>query len=389
VAAPAQAAAPAPAPPAIVNGYVSAARALDEDGFFGQNVNVYYADSTADLQGKTEAEYLKGLVTRYEKSRDEYKKKADELRGKSDKDVPDRDRQVARYDRAVKSYEEAIERIKKQIPEAERRAPYQKPVDVTFENASVQQAAEALSRASGVPIKVDEGIPADTRLTVKARHVRLSTVLEGIARQAGLILNPDKSRDPGVIITAPSSLSISVNGGAEVKQTGSRPSSPWSPEWGTPPNRRVYIYAPTPELFDLNPAFGGVVPGTTFTSALATGDAARDIALRAQGQALRESARALTIPRTSFSTLSKLNGITVGSGATVTSPSADTVVVSEPGKNDKGEKGYFITVYKIDKDGKLTKSSTTFHAASAKDKEDKEKAEKDKAEKPADAPATP
>lgn len=373
--------------------------------FFAQEpsdlaARVYYADAfgsgIADTEGKTEAEFLKERLARYEAKRKEYAAKLDEYRKKSDKDLPNKERIVSSYERSLKSYDEYIERVRKQIPEAEKRAPLQKPVDVKFQSATVQQAAEALSKASGVPIRVDSGVPESTRLTVEAKRIRLATVLEGVAQQAGLIIEPDRSASGlGVLLTTGPSLSISVEGPGGTSRGGierraPRRSTPWSSEWGTPPTGRVYLYGPNDALLNLDFANLGADAALRALEganrALSTSLSGIAIAPPAM-TAIPAPPSTVIRPGTRFGagggsfggsfgsnggTIS-VNGktIRVGSGASITSTSPDTVVVSEPGTNDKGEKGYFLTVYKIEKDGKLNKVSTTFHAASSNDKDDK------------------
>lgn len=354
--------------------------------------SVYYADafgggSSADLEGKTEAEFLKERLARYESKRKEYAAKLDEYRKKSDKELPNKERTVASYERSLKSYDEYIERVRKQIPEAERRAPLQKPVDVRFQSATVQQAAEALSKASGVAIRVDTGVPESTRLTVEAKRIRLATVLEGVAEQAGLIIEPDKTTSGGlgVLLTTGSSLSISVEGPdgvnkGKIERRPARRSTPWSSQWGTPPTRRSYYItsgaleglleadfsalgaqATAQALERANSALSRVL---TAPSVPAIAPPAPPIIVRgAQGRGADRSTTTVTANGRTF--------VVRGEGVSVTSPSPDTVVISEPGTNDKGEKGYFLTVYKVDKDGKMSKVSTMFHAASSKDKSDK------------------
>jgi hypothetical protein len=254
----------------------------------------------------------------------------------------------------------------------------------------VQQAAEALSKASGVAIRVDSGVPETTRLTVEAKRIRLATVLEGVAEQTGLIIEPDRTASGGlgVLLTTGSSLSISVEGpgGAnkgKIERRPARRSTPWSPEWGTPPTRRSYYITPAAleGLLDVdfsalgaeaaadaleraNRAVSRVLVAPSVSAFAPPAPPATPFIVRGAQGGGGGSTAALTLNGRTF--------VVRGEGVSVTSPSPDTVVISEPGTNDKGEKGYFLTVYKVDKDGKMNKVSTTFHAASSKDKADKE-----------------
>lgn len=108
-----------------------------------------------------------------------------------------------------------------------RLAALQRPIDVELRDAAVRQAAQAISQASGVTIRADEHIPAETRLTVVARGVPLATVLDTIARQSGLLIAPDEN---GVLLKPMPSLE--VNGQRTDLLT---PFAPWSTEWGTNP----------------------------------------------------------------------------------------------------------------------------------------------------------
>ena len=97
-----------------------------------------------------------------------------------------------------------------------------RPVDVEFQQASVQQLATTLSKAANVSIVVGKTVPANLRITVEAHGVPLSSVLEMAAGQSdleigilggGLILRPNPT--------------INVNG---ITQSYLSPIAPWSKE---------------------------------------------------------------------------------------------------------------------------------------------------------------
>jgi hypothetical protein len=114
----------------------------------------------------------------------------------------------------------------RQILDREQRvATFYRPMTIVMKDATVQEAAKALSQASGMTINVDKQVPKDIRLSVEARGVPFATVLESIAEQAKLMIAPDGS---GVILKAWPTLKLDGN----VKEfTG--PNAPWSTEWGS------------------------------------------------------------------------------------------------------------------------------------------------------------
>ena len=217
-----------------------------------------------------------------------------------------------------------VELIRKQLNRAERTAPLQQKVDVKFDNATVAQATQALTDASGFAVVAAPGIPDTTRLTVEARRVRLATVLESVARQAGLIIEPDGLDGSGTVqmaavLTLPPMLRVN-----DTVQNFPPSPSPWSAAWGTSPTNRVSF------------ALGQVDWNNARISAFVNGFTA------ARGGAARSRA---TFP----------DGTTGELGYA----KAATVTLTEPGKNERGESGAYRSVYVL-KNGAFVRESRTW-----------------------------
>ncbi|MBC7806648.1 MAG: hypothetical protein H7145_10900 [Akkermansiaceae bacterium] len=260
----------------------------------------------------------------------------------------------------LESLEKSRAALRKAIERAKRLAPLQKKVDVKFENATVAQAAEALSRASGVQIKVDDTIPDTTRLTVEARKVRLVTVLESVARQSGLTIEPInlEKGDIGVELIAPPLLRVNDT----VQKFATSP-SPWSDKWGTPPTSRYIYTSGLPRGW--NYANG---EGRTILRAHADGMSAEMMGRSAE--ALRRSAEAMlrsegAVARSEGARIAGKGYTTVFTdekGTTIAVSKPGTVTVVEAAKNDKNEDGHWRTVYAL-KNGELVQQSRTWEKA--------------------------
>ena len=110
-----------------------------------------------------------------------------------------------------------------------------RPIDVALQGVPVQDAAQAISRASGVPVLVDPQVPADTRVTVSARGVPLGMVLEAMARQSNLFLAP---LPHAVRLVPPPSLTAN---GQQMPLVA--PFAPWTNEWGLNPATSPFTIA--------------------------------------------------------------------------------------------------------------------------------------------------
>lgn len=262
----------------------------------------------------------------------------------------------------VESLEKARESLRKATERANRMAPLQKKVDVKFENATVAQAAEALSRASGVQIKVDDTIPDTTRLTVEARKVRLSTILESVARQAGLTIDPInlEKGDIGVELVAPPMLRVN-----DTVQKFPTSASPWGDKWGTPPTRRFIYTSRVPSVWNYTNGDGAKI-ARAYTNGVSAEVMGNLSALGQQHSALGQK----------YATVFSGNGTRTlfkdENGTTIEVSKPGTITIVEPAKNDKNEEGYWRTVYAL-KNGELVQQSRTW----------------EKGKKPAVAPVSP
>ncbi|HTE20117.1 MAG TPA: hypothetical protein VK689_17265 [Armatimonadota bacterium] len=139
---------------------------------------------------------------------------------------------------ALHADQERIDRVLLKQAEAQRQelsrqaAPLVRTVDVQFRDATLKQAAQALTQVAGFPIRADESLPQDKRLTVQVQGVALGTVLEAIGKQAEIMIAPD-----GAGIALRSWPTLEVNGARQV-MTGSM--APWSDEWQT---RLPYLFS--------------------------------------------------------------------------------------------------------------------------------------------------
>jgi hypothetical protein len=182
------------------------------------------------------------------------------------------------------------------------------PVDVSLKSANIRQAAEVLSKASGLKITVDAKVLQNVFVTTQAQDVPVGGVLEVIANSAHLTIVP---QGDGVDLSNPGQLRID---GKDIAVLGSN--WPWSDEWsaGGPPSplgrRWLRLFqgaAPSSEQ-----AAPSVRNGSTAPSALLTG---------------------------------------IGQS---------TLVVGEPGTGPQGEPGLWMTPYQL-KNGRLIPGTRTFH----------------------------
>ncbi|MBC8137550.1 MAG: hypothetical protein H8F28_16840 [Fibrella sp.] len=255
----------------------------------------------------------------------------------------------------VTSLEKSRTALRKTIERARRLAPLQKKVDVKFENATVAQAAEALSRASGVQIKVDDTIPDTTRLTVEARKVRLVTVLESVARQAGLTIEPInlEKGDIGTELIAPPMLRVNNT----VQKFATSP-SPWSDKWGTPPTSRYIFTSGLPRVWNYSNG-----DGRTITRAYVDGISAE--AMGKSMAALGELAARKGLEVARVAGHARTTVFTDEKGTTIEVSKPGTVTIVEAAKNDKNEDGHWRTVYTL-KNGELVQQSRMWEKAKGK-----------------------
>jgi hypothetical protein len=195
--------------------------------------------------------------------------------------------------------------------------------------ATVRQAAEVLGKASGVTVAVDESVPKDLRITIDARRVPLATVLEAIGKQTGLMIAP---KDKGVILQTWPKLSVN---GKPTDLPSSGENAPWSDEWVIPPTQLLGM-----------PFLGGHGP----MAAIRPGPSAPG----APGASVAPG-----MPSDAYRYLRMLSPRERPEGLEVTA-SGNMVVVSEPGVNDKNERGLWITAYAVE-NGSMREMGSTFH----------------------------
>jgi len=124
---------------------------------------------------------------------------------------------------------EEFQRVSRERQSAAVRAAFMRPVTIELDHVAVQEVAMALTKATGMSVTVDKGVPANspTRLTLNAQAVPLANVLEAIADKADLMIAPEGS---GVALKPWPHLNDRVFRTA---------SAPWSNDWGVPPTVRA------------------------------------------------------------------------------------------------------------------------------------------------------
>ena len=224
-----------------------------------------------------------------------------------------------------------------------------RPIDLVLKEAQVEQAAQAISQAVGIQISVDKSVGKDTRVTMSAMAVPLVTVLDTIASQAGLRIQPTPQ---GVLLTTWPAIRV----GNDTKVfTG--PYFPWSDEWGRRPteviaaaeaqkagpsggNQRIPGVGSTgtpkrPEPTSLNPPAGPNIPATGGFSGIGT--------------------------------MSGFGGITTPlqlGQPSITSLGNNTLVIAEPETGPDGKKVVHLTVYRYE-NSQLKRISQTTHKSEA------------------------
>ena len=198
-----------------------------------------------------------------------------------------------------------------------------KPIDVELKNASIKQAAEAISRVAGegITIGVAAGVPDDLRVNTQARGVPLGTVLEMIASTAGLVIAP--GTDNSFTLGLPRTMEIDGQKFRFEETLG-----PWSDEWGvtgSPPplrSRSLWMMLVNAVLPPDGPPVADA-PGVTPYFPPMTGGS---VAIAAVGP--------------------------------------DRIVLCEPAPGPDGATGCWLTLYQINPDGPMQEISRTFHRSS-------------------------
>jgi hypothetical protein len=149
-----------------------------------------------------------------------------------------------------------IASLKRVMEHEQRAAPLKRAIDLQARDVPVRELAQALAKASGVAVEVDEDVPNETRLTVQARRVPLATVLEAVGRQADLMISPSPK---GVRLRTWPSLEVqSSKSSSPVREVFYGGLVPWSDEWGTAPTAFLAgLRPPTRALGGGGGGFGG------------------------------------------------------------------------------------------------------------------------------------
>jgi hypothetical protein len=231
-------------------------------------------------------------------------------------------------------------------------------VVVQLRDASVRQAAQAISQASGIPIRVDDQVPSDARLTMAVQAVPLSSVLEAIGRQTNLMIAADPRNAQGFVLKPWPSME--VNG---QKQVFTGQYAPWSDELGpltgvwsllAPGANVPYGTAPMP--LDV---LGGDRP-SLFTRTAPYAERLQ-VSPGADGSLLPRNLGA-SPAWSPYSGGGSIWGSTRTAPLAVTSLGDRTVVTAQPGVGPQGEPGTWLTVYRLEGD-RLRKVTSTFDRA--------------------------
>jgi hypothetical protein len=254
---------------------------------------------------------------------------------------------------AVARLEIALEEARKAEQRQIQRARLLQPVDVEMKNATLSQAAQSLSKAGNLPVHVDpaEMSNRDARITLSARRAQLRAVLEALAKNLEMRIDP--SSDGGVELHP--WPEVEVNG---QKQIFADP-TPWSPAWGNTPVETGFQPLATPTANNLATVAGQVVQGAS-----------------ARGAQSNQTQNTVSNNlRNSVAGQQATNGLTLNSGQYRFAPSGllqgvslaaagNAVIVAEPGRGPRGEPGAWLTVYLLDGLA-LVRKSATFHPTRA------------------------
>lgn len=238
-----------------------------------------------------------------------------------------------------------------------------RPVAVELKNATVRQAAEALSKATQVPIEVTPDAPDDLRLTIQARGVSFGAVLQAIAKQANLKIAPGEM---GIVLN--SWPMVAVNGQFQVFKGAW---APWASEWGALPGYQTSEGWEFPgEAEPLRPVYvtelppvgapGGAVPLLPPGLSPRVPTPAID-PLTGGGSPTPGPPQGFGLPGSDFTRSSRSLTSSAAMAISLASLGDRTFAVSEPGRGPEGQLGAWITVYRIE-GTQLKKIAAGFHA---------------------------
>lgn len=223
--------------------------------------------------------------------------------------LPNSQRALISSLKPVKPVKPMDEGLKRRI-----RIQLQQAIDIELKQASIRQMAETIRISTGLPLRVDDRVPTDTKVTVAAHSVPVSEILEAVSRQSNLRIDMDNQ---GVVLTRPAFLHV---GGGKSGEGEDRGETVWSADWDVPPTATGGIrYRP-----GINKIAGG-----------------------------------------SFSLNSRFNSNSASSsGISVVTLGNNRLVVIEPGNGSDGRPGVWMTVYRVEEDGTVRRQGAMFHPAS-------------------------
>jgi hypothetical protein len=239
-----------------------------------------------------------------------------------------------------------------------RMASLRRPVVVQLRDASVRQAAQAISQASGVPIGVDDRVPTDVRLTMDVQGVPLATVLEAMARQANLMIAPDPKNAQGFVLKPWPSMEVN---GQKQEFTGQY--APWSDELGPLTGAWTLFRSGLSVPYGLSPKSMSVLGADAASLFTRTSPYAErmQVSPGADGSLLPRNLGA-SPAWSPYSAGGSIWGGTRTAPLAVTSLGDRMVVTAQPGTGPQGETGTWLTVYRLEGD-QLRKVASTFDPA--------------------------
>ena len=224
------------------------------------------------------------------------------------------------------------------------------PVTVQLQDSPLTQAAEALTKASGVSVRIDKNVDTKTSVSLNAEGVSLARVLEAIAQQTELMiapaahpgdaneqpLLPQGEKLPGPVFALPIMKTLEFPQGVilrpwpflevDGKKTVEKgANAPWSDDWRPPPTLKNEAGSAM-MMVNGEPITGG-------------GKTPLSIHLNSSG-------------------MGALSG--AASGLTLTTIGDHLLVAAQLGTGPAGEPGVWLALFKLDGD-QLKWLSNTFH----------------------------
>jgi hypothetical protein len=227
-----------------------------------------------------------------------------------------------------------------------------RPVDLELRDATLQQTTQALARATGLAINVDNGVTSDARLTLQARGVPLAAVLDSVSCSLGIMISPAVD---GVVLKLWPVLE--VNG---EKRVFIGPDGAWGADWGydAPRLHRFLKSVAAPQPGGLQPSMNPFValPAVAGNDLVPTGPGGggpEPILPDPQPVAGAPQPLMGELPFAAWPNPPAVAVAAIG---------PNLVVVAEPGQSPQGETGFWLTLYRLESN-RLKKVSTLFHTS--------------------------